>query len=319
MSQAQLAQLSPRPSPPPWDRLTDVTYKSWLLEAMTVEEYNASTPRDRRLLLSDFEQRQQQQQQASPDPGYPFHGSMYTQQRQVAWYQVKGIIKRNKHVAGVRFKLISLAKDGYYPAGMSVSEAFKVERTETESEDLLNHVSVVFEEKREARRCITEVDSYVTKTRGISIREGFGCTEIRPFNRPTLVLESHYVPRKSEGEDNTPNSPPWDVVIDAVSIFSAPSRYSKGDTVYKYQRIEVDHGVHQKEHIFFQKQSVRESMNGSISSISIVWLCRWMAMRSSTVPREAGEFHLKRALEWLYNQMDQTTLGRMVKISRELQ
>jgi len=45
----------------PWDRLTDDTYKSWLLEAMTVEEYNASTVRDRRGLLSDFEQQQQQQ------------------------------------------------------------------------------------------------------------------------------------------------------------------------------------------------------------------------------------------------------------------
>lgn len=30
------------------------------------------------------------------------------QQREEVWYQVNGIIKRNKHVAGVRFKLISL-------------------------------------------------------------------------------------------------------------------------------------------------------------------------------------------------------------------
>jgi hypothetical protein len=47
----------------PWDRITDETYKSWLLEAMTIEDYNGSSPRDRRLLLSDFEQQQQQQQQ----------------------------------------------------------------------------------------------------------------------------------------------------------------------------------------------------------------------------------------------------------------
>jgi len=51
----------PRLLSSPWDQLTDVTYKSWLLEAMTVEEYNASTPRDRQLLLSDFEQQQQRQ------------------------------------------------------------------------------------------------------------------------------------------------------------------------------------------------------------------------------------------------------------------
>ena len=44
----------------PWDRITDETYKSWLLEAMTIEDYNGSSPRDRRGLLSDFQQRQQQ-------------------------------------------------------------------------------------------------------------------------------------------------------------------------------------------------------------------------------------------------------------------
>ena len=106
---------------------------------------------------------------------------------------------------------------------------------------MFNYISVVFEEKREAKRFITDVDSYITKTRGVSLQErDFGYREKSPFNHPNLVLASHYVPRKAEGEDNTPDSPPWDVEMDAISNFSAPSRYSKRDTVYKYQRIEVE-------------------------------------------------------------------------------
>jgi len=58
----------------PWDRLTDDTYKSWLLEAMTVEEYNASTVRDRRGLLSDFEQQQQSKEQRKTPPTVPPSG-----------------------------------------------------------------------------------------------------------------------------------------------------------------------------------------------------------------------------------------------------
>ena len=40
-----------------WDRITDENFKSWLLEDMTVEEYNELGPVDRRTLRSQFQQR----------------------------------------------------------------------------------------------------------------------------------------------------------------------------------------------------------------------------------------------------------------------
>ena len=46
----------------PWDRITDDVYKAWLLEAMTVEEYNNEPPLNRRTLRTQFQQQQQQQQ-----------------------------------------------------------------------------------------------------------------------------------------------------------------------------------------------------------------------------------------------------------------
>ena len=46
-----------------WDRLNGEDYKSWLLEDMTVEEYNGLGPVDRRTLRTLFQQQQQQQQQ----------------------------------------------------------------------------------------------------------------------------------------------------------------------------------------------------------------------------------------------------------------
>jgi hypothetical protein len=47
---------------PPWERLTDEAYKEWLLRAMTVDEYNGASVRDRRGLLSDFEREAEQRQ-----------------------------------------------------------------------------------------------------------------------------------------------------------------------------------------------------------------------------------------------------------------
>ena len=161
------------------------------------------------------------------------------------WYQAKGCIKRNKHAAGVRFSLIRLAvaKNGYYPAGMSISEAFKVSEVEGDGEELLNFFTVVFEKKSEAKGFLREVDSYVTTTRGISLYNDGQCFEYREiplFDDPTIIWLSHYAPRKAEGEDSALDSPPWDVEYSSVSMFSAPSRYSRRDTVYKYQRIEVE-------------------------------------------------------------------------------
>ena len=46
-----------------WDRITDDTYKSWLLEDMTAEEYIGLGPVERRTLRTQFQQQQQQQQQ----------------------------------------------------------------------------------------------------------------------------------------------------------------------------------------------------------------------------------------------------------------
>ena len=45
----------------PWDQITDESYKSWLLEAMTIDEFNGETPRNRRALLTDFKHQQQDQ------------------------------------------------------------------------------------------------------------------------------------------------------------------------------------------------------------------------------------------------------------------
>ena len=55
----------------PWEQITDNAYKSWLLEALTIEEFNAETPRNRRALLTDFKQQQQQQQRGPTTPRVP--------------------------------------------------------------------------------------------------------------------------------------------------------------------------------------------------------------------------------------------------------
>ena len=47
----------------PWELISDESFKSWLLLAMTIEEYNdkdSSPPRDLRNLLTDFEEWKQQ-------------------------------------------------------------------------------------------------------------------------------------------------------------------------------------------------------------------------------------------------------------------
>ena len=51
----------------PWDRITDDSYRQWLEKAMTPEEYNRSSIRERLGLLTDFETDfvQKQQQMAS--------------------------------------------------------------------------------------------------------------------------------------------------------------------------------------------------------------------------------------------------------------
>ena len=43
----------------PWERIDNDSYKSWLLEAMTKEEYNTLGAVDRRELLSSFQQQEQ--------------------------------------------------------------------------------------------------------------------------------------------------------------------------------------------------------------------------------------------------------------------
>ena len=45
---------------PHGNRITDETYKQWLLKTMTVDEYNGSSTLDRRLVLSHFEQEAEQ-------------------------------------------------------------------------------------------------------------------------------------------------------------------------------------------------------------------------------------------------------------------
>jgi len=155
------------------------------------------------------------------------------------WFLCKGVLLRPKSNAGGRFKLIELAKGGYYPRGTNVNEAFKVTNHATDPSLRLMYVSVVFDVKKEANLFIADVHSYVSKTQGVSLREDFQCTTIPSFDNPILVLESDYVPREAEGEAPE-DSPVWNVELSAMDVSCVTSFYSYTDTVYKYQRIEED-------------------------------------------------------------------------------
>jgi len=69
----------------PWDRMTDDdAYKNWLLEDMTVEDFNGQTPLQRKQLRALFQQHQEQQQQLNEAQKNPYktpnHGPKHSAQ-----------------------------------------------------------------------------------------------------------------------------------------------------------------------------------------------------------------------------------------------
>ena len=156
------------------------------------------------------------------------------------WCLCKGVIQRTKSNAGGRFKLIALARGGYYPQDTNVNEAFKVTNHAIDPNLRLITVSVVFEVQKEANLFIAGVHSYVNKQPGVSISEDFQCTAIPSFKNAILILESDYEPREAEGEAPE-DSPVWNVEqLSSMDVSCVTSYYSYTNTVYKYQRIEED-------------------------------------------------------------------------------
>ena len=206
-----------------WERITDETFKSWLLRAMTIEEYNDNSlcpPRDRRNLLTEFEE---------------------WKKRQI-WFLVEGMVERGKNIGGVRLKLMRLAigAGGYYPQGKDVGDSFLVQNHSTDDDKRLISMSVVFEDKRSANSFITSVDDYITTTSGVTSLGRFHRSTTAPFEATAdLVQTSDYTPCQRDGEP--PNdSPVWDVELSATELSSKATSYGMDDTVFKYQRIETD-------------------------------------------------------------------------------
>ena len=162
-------------------------------------------------------------------------------QQQRRWYKVTGTVERNRAAAGVRFQLVKLLQQGLYCQGKGFDDAFQVTLHPSDTEKRLIELSIVFCELNEAQAYIKAVDSYINSTPELTYFDGswFEVTEIDPFDKPELVLESHYKANKADGE--APNdSPVWDVEVSSVDVSSIPTCYSKSGTVYKFQRIETD-------------------------------------------------------------------------------
>ena len=166
-------------------------------------------------------------------------GPPQQQKHENQWYCVKGTIQRPKSSAGDRFKLVQLARGGYYPHNGNLEDAFQCLPHPDKVELRLISVSVVFLDENAANHFIADVHSYVTKSPGVVLYQGqdFLCSEIDPFNPKHLVLETHYEPREADGEAPK-DSPVWDVEISLMDVSAVTSYYSYEDTVYKYQRIE---------------------------------------------------------------------------------
>ena len=162
-------------------------------------------------------------------------------EQQPIWFLCYGTVQRSKSSAGDRFKLVELARGGYYPQGKHMADAFKVEMHPTESDLRLVVVSVVFLDENLANLFVAAVHSYVARTHGLSLYDGqdFQCTSICAFHPKSLVLETHYVPRELDGEPPK-DSPVWNVEFASVDGSATTSYYTYDDTVFKYQRVETE-------------------------------------------------------------------------------
>ena len=144
-------------------------------------------------------------------------GGTRTDNETTWWYQVCGTIERNKAVAGARFTLYTLAKGGFYPFETTHSTAFAVQRCPDDESKRLLSATVVFSTKAQAQKFFVSVDSYVNKTRGLSIRVPLSITQVKPYDNERLVLESDYVANEADGEAPH-DSPVWDVELSSMDV-----------------------------------------------------------------------------------------------------
>jgi hypothetical protein len=147
------------------------------------------------------------------------------------WFCVTGTIERPKSTgsAGDRFKLVQLARGGYYPLHGGIEDAFQCQAHPDEDELRLMSVRVVFLDENSADYFIADVNSYVTKSSGVVFCQGqdFRNTAIDPFKPRHLFLENHYKPREAD-EEAPKDSPVWNVEINSMD-FSAVTSYSTFD------------------------------------------------------------------------------------------
>ena len=151
------------------------------------------------------------------------------------WYLVTGVLQRPRYCAGDRFKLVQLARGGYYPQNGRMDNAFKCREHPMETELGLISVAVVFIDENGANHFIADVHSHVAKSPGVILFEDkdLKCTLIDPFSPKQLVLETHYKPREQDGEAPL-DSPVWDVELQSIDASDVTYCHS----VYKYQNVE---------------------------------------------------------------------------------
>ena len=162
-------------------------------------------------------------------------------------------MERNKAAGGVRAKLFDLAKGNYYPLGRNGDTAFQAKACPDKPGHRLLELSVVFSNKEKAHAFVAGVDSFVTKTRGLSFFEDLKVDSVAPLVEEKVIRLSHYKAREEDGEPPE-DSPVLDIELGSLGMHSATSYHNKDDPVYKYQRIEresaFDRGIPEGAHIF---------------------------------------------------------------------
>lgn len=186
---------------------------------------------------------QQQQRQQTP-PSSPSLAQQWQQRNQLSdsWFLVEGIIERDKSYSGLRFELIKKAAGGIYPKeGMDIDSAFRVENHPKDTQSRLVFVSVVFLTKTMAYNFIASVEEYVATQRDLRFQHIFESKEIEAYNEEKLIRLTHYAPRDKYGIPPF-DSPVWNVEMMSMdlSALSPTTVYSRSDTVFKRQRIEVE-------------------------------------------------------------------------------
>ena len=141
-------------------------------------------------------------------------------------------MERNKAAGGVRAKLFDLAKGNYYPLGRNGDTAFQAKECPDKPDHRLLELSVVFSNKEKAHAFIAGVDSFVTKTRGLSFFEDLKVDSVAPLVEEKVIRLSHYKAREEDGEPPE-DSPVLDIELGSLGMHSATSYYNKDNPVYK--------------------------------------------------------------------------------------